>query len=172
MSKKFLILVLACILVLPVLLVSKEKKGVDLLVTRLDGSTVRGELIAVKANEVSLLLLSESGVDVTIATLDIQLIRIVKRSKSWQGAGLGFVVSSVSLSALAWATDDEFFTDPEGGGPLVLALFFGIPGLVVGAVVGAILGTDKKIQIAGRPEEGIREELKLLRLDARVRDIQ
>jgi len=137
MSKKLLVLVLVCILIFPLGLAAKEKKGADLIIQKTDGTQIGGELIAVKEN--SLLLLDrESGVDVSVDVKDIIVITIVKKSKALQGAGLGFLISAVSLSALAWATDEEYFSDPEGGGPLVLALFFGIPGLLVGTVVGAI----------------------------------
>jgi hypothetical protein len=88
------------------------------------------------------------------------------------GAGLGFLISAVSLSVLAWATDEEFFSDPEGGGPLVLDLFFGIPGLLVGTVVGAIVGTDKTIQIEGKSDSEIKEALDYLGTKARVPDYQ
>ncbi len=60
--------------------------------------------------------------------------------------------------------------DPEGGGPLVLALFFGIPGLLVGAVVGSIMGTDKTIQIEGESDTEILEHLEYLRKQARIPD--
>ncbi|MGB2907203.1 MAG: hypothetical protein WBB73_08875 [Candidatus Aminicenantaceae bacterium] len=171
MSKKLLVLVLVCILVFPLGLTAKEKKGADLLVEKLDGTQVRGELITVKDS--SLLLLDrESGADVSVDVKDIKVITSVKKSKALQGAGLGFLISAVSLSVLAWATDEEFFLDPEGGGPLVLALVFGIPGLLVGTVVGAIVGTDKTIQIEGKIDSEIKEALDYLRTKARVPDYQ
>jgi len=168
MSKKLLILVLACILVLPLGLTAKEKRGADLLIEKTDGQQVRGELIAVKDR--SLLLLSESGTDVSVDIQDIKVIRVVKKSKALQGSGYGFLISAASFSALAWASDEEYFTDPEGGGPLVLALFFGIQGLLVGGVVGAILGTDKRIQIEGKADSEIQESLEYLRKKARMPD--
>jgi hypothetical protein len=94
----------------------------------------------------------------------------VKKSKALQGAGYGFLISAASLSALAWASDEEYFTDPEGGGPLVLAVWFGIPGLLVGAVIGAIMGTDKTIQIEGKTDSEIQESLEYLRKKARITD--
>ncbi len=82
----------------------------------------------------------------------------------------GFLISSASLSVLWYATDPEGFTDPEGGGPLVLALWFGIPGLLVGAVVGSIIGTDKTIQIEEKSDSEIQESLEYLRKKARIPD--
>ena len=171
MSKKLLVLVLVCILIFPLGLTAKEKKGADLIIQKTDGTQARGELITVKEN--SLLLLDrESGADVSVDVKDIKVITIVKKPKALQGAGLGFLISAASLSALAWATDEEFFTDPEGGGPLVLALWFGIPGLLVGAVVGSIIGTDKRIQIEGKTDSEILENLEYLRKKARIPDYQ
>lgn len=168
MSKRLLILVLAGTLVFPLGLTAKEKRGADLLIERLDGSQVSGELITVK--ESSLLLLSDSGADVSVTVQDIKVIRVIKKSQALQGAGYGFLITSASLSALAWASDEEYFTDPEGGGPLVLALFFGIPGLLVGSIVGSIMGTDKTIRIEGESDTEIREHLEYLRMKARITD--
>jgi hypothetical protein len=168
MSKKLLVLVLVCILIFPLGLTAKEKRGADLLIEKTDGQQVRGELIAVKDS--SLLLLGESGSDVSADIGDIRIITIVKKSKALQGAGYGFLISAASFSALAWASDEEYFTDPEGGGPLVLALFFGIPGLLAGAVVGAIMGTDKTIRIEGESDSEIQESLEYLRKKARMPD--
>ena len=168
--------ILAVFLVLTILMLTgnlhaKDKKGADLLIRKADGGEVRGELIVVK--ETSLLLKDpSSGADVSVDIGDAAVIRVVKKSKFWQGAGYGFLASSLSLSAIAWATDEEYFTDPEGGGPFILMLWFGIPGFLVGGIVGSILGTDKTIEIEGRTSAEIEEALDYLRARARVRDFQ
>jgi len=169
MIKRLSVPVLMCILVFPPSLTAKERKGADLLIERLDGKQVRGELIAVK-NTALLLMERDSGADVSAAVEDIKAIRVVKKSKALQGAGYGFLISAAGLSALAWASDEEYFLDPEGGGPLVLFPFFGIPGLLVGSVIGAIMGTDKTIRFAGESDSRIRENLEYLRSKARMPD--
>jgi len=166
MCKKLLILALICTLVFPLSLTAKDKRGADLLIEKLDGTQVRGELITVK--ESALLMLSDSGADVSVDVRDIKVIRVIKKSKALQGAGYGFLISAASFSALAWASDEEYFTDPEGGGPLVLALVFGIPGLLAGAVVGEIMGTDKTIRIEGESDSEIQASLEYLRKKARI----
>jgi hypothetical protein len=170
--KKFLAVFLAfSILALFGELHSKERKGAELLVHKTNGELVQGELIVVK--ERSLLLKeSETGADVTVGVEELETIRIVKPSKFWQGAGLGFLASSLTLGGIAWATDEEYFTDPEGGGPLILMLFFGIPGFLLGGIVGAIVGTDKTIEISGKTGPEIEEALEYLRSRARVPDYQ
>lgn len=170
MIKKSVVLALVCILVIPFSILAKEKRGAELIVNMKDGQSVRGELITVKEN--SILLLSESGADVSVDIQDIKVIRVVKKSKALQGAGYGFLISAASFSALAWATDEEYFTDPEGGGPLVLALFFGIPGLLLGGAGGAILGIDKTIEIEGKADSEIQEIMEDLRSKARIPDYQ
>ena len=58
------------LLVLPAGLAAKEKRGADLVVAKIDGSKVSGELIAVKPD--SLLLLS-AGMDLSIPLVDIRM---------------------------------------------------------------------------------------------------
>jgi len=152
-------------------LLAKERRGADLVVTKTDGQRVAGELIAVKSTSL-LLLDSQSGADVSVRIDDIRDIRIVKKSKVLAGAGIGFLVSSVSLCGLWWATDREGFTDPEGGGPLVVAAIFGLPGLLVGASVGAILSKSKTMQIERKSDPEIKEILDKLRRQARVTNAQ
>ena len=73
------------LLVLPAGLAAKEKRGADLVVAKIDGSKVSGELIAVKPD--SLLLLS-AGMDLSIPLVDIRDVRIVRRSHALLFAGL------------------------------------------------------------------------------------
>lgn len=152
-------------------LIPEERKGADLIVKNKDGQQIIGELIAVK--QTSLLFVdSQSGADVSVSIDDIREIRIVKKSKALVGAGIGFLVSSVSLCGLWWATDPEGFTDPEGGGPLVVAAIFGLPGLLVGGIVGAILSKSKTIQMEGKSDAEIKEILEKLRHQARITNAQ
>jgi hypothetical protein len=152
-------------------LYAKDRRGADLVIQKIDGQQVRGELIAVKQDSL-LLKESETGADVSVDVKDISIITIVKKSKALLGAGLGFLISSASLSFLWYATDPEGFTDPEGGGPFVVALIFGIPGLLLGSGVGAIIGRDKTIKIEGKSDSEIKKILEDLRKKARVPDFQ
>jgi hypothetical protein len=98
-SKKFISLFLAFSLVmLSVNLYAKERRGAKLIVTKLDGLLTEGELITVKPN--SLLLLDTEGKDVSIDIVDIKVIRILKKSKTLLGAGLGFLIGTAVGAAV------------------------------------------------------------------------
>ena len=90
MGNKILVLVIACILVFPLGLIAKDKPGADLLIVKLDGEQVRGELIAVK--ESSLLLLSESGADVSVDVKEMKPHPGLKPGVSalWHNLVMGF----------------------------------------------------------------------------------
>ena len=165
MSKKLLILILACILVLPLGLTAQERKGANLLIEKLDGEQVRGELITVK--ESSLLLLSETGADVSVDVAAIKVITIVKKSKALLGAGLGYAigVTCYTITVLAAVEGEYAFEDV-----LLYTMLINIPSAIIGAVIGDSAGRDKTIQIEGKSEAEIQESLEYLRKKARIPD--
>jgi hypothetical protein len=140
------------ILVLPAALSARERRGANLVITLKDGRYVAGELIAVKPD--SLLLLNPNGKDESIAVADIAIIRIVRRSKAWQGLLIGFVPGAVG-----GAVRGARLPPDAGGGPvrgeigalLGGALFGGVAGLV-GLAAGLGAGLDTKIDLAGLPD--------------------
>src|SRR5512143_669378 len=72
----------------PAEVAGKERRGAEIAVTRLDGTRVGGELIAVRPD--SLLLLSkEAGRDVSVRLADVKTVVIVRRSKGGLLAGIG-----------------------------------------------------------------------------------
>ena len=148
-----------------------QKPGVKLIIQKKDGQQVSGELIAVKMNSL-LLWDSGLGIDISVAIEDVTVITIVKKSMALGGAVLGYLTVSVALSVISYATDPESFTDPEGGGSLVLMAIFGIPGIFLGGGVGAILGTDEKIQFEGMAPEVLEKTLDHLRKKARISNSQ
>jgi len=76
----------------------RKKQGANLIIQKINGQQVSGELITVKPN--SLLLLNTEGKDVSVDIKDIVVITIVKKSKalvgatfrSFAGGGIGAVV--------------------------------------------------------------------------------
>ena len=169
-SKKLISLFLAFSLVmLSANLYAKEKRGAKLIITKTDGFQTEGELITVKPN--SLLLLSITGRDMSDGIADIKVIRVVKKSKVWTGAGLGFLICGGGI-----AMYNELFFKEDGEQDLkhiftaLLGLIGGAAGLLIGAVAGAAAGTDKTIQIEGRSDVEIRETLEKLRKKARIPD--
>jgi hypothetical protein len=147
-------------------LFAKERKGAELIIQKTDRQKVRGELIAVK--EKSLLLLErESGVDVTVDIGEIKEINIIKKSRALEGFLIGGMVGAM-VGALSYSEPEGFtFLHFSQGVHLAFgAILLGLPGLFIGAV----FGTDKEIQIEGKPEAEIQKILKDLRKKARIQD--
>lgn len=150
---------------------SKERKhGAKLIVTKLDGQLIKGELIAVKPN--SLLLLDTEGKDVSVDIANIKVIKIVKKSRVgagtlagllW-GAGMGaFFAGYWGLWFKAgWGERLPVMVKGAGHGALVFA--------PVGAIAGAIAGIDKTILVEGMTDLEIQKTLVKLRKKARIRD--
>jgi hypothetical protein len=140
------------ILVLPAALSARERRGANLVITLKDGRYVAGELIAVKPD--SLLLLNPNGKDESIAVADIAIIRIVRRSKAWQGLLIGFVPGAVGGAVWGARLPPDAAGGPfreEIGAILGGALFGGVAGLV-GLAAGLGAGLDTKIDLAGLPD--------------------
>ena len=172
--KKFISLFLVfSILALSGNLFAKERRGDELIIQKTDGTQVRGELIAVK--QTSLLLLEQdSGADVTVDIGDIGIIKTVKKSKLWIGAGYEFLIGIV-IGAIVGVT---LFDDPTSreitaeGWAAIGALVGGGVGLLIGGIIGAASRKDKTIQIEGKSDSEIQEILEELRKKARVKNFQ
>jgi hypothetical protein len=106
---------------------------------------------------------------VSIDIADIKVIRIVKKSKALLGAGLGLIIlgggTALSIAIFGTWESDEVLDVALFGGAIGAAA-----GLLIGGVTGALLGTDKKIQIEGMSDLEINEALDKLRKKARIRD--
>lgn len=167
---KFVSLPLAFLLMMfSVNLYAKERRGAKLQITKKNGILLAGELITVKEN--SLLLLNTEGWDVSVGIADIKVIRVIKKSKVWTGAGLGFLICGGSVAMY----NHLFFKgnhDPELKHIFTpfLGLIGGVAGALAGGFIGASAGRDNSIQIEGRPDLEIRETLEYLRKKARIRD--
>jgi len=151
-------------------LYAKEKRGADLIIQKKDDQQVKGELIAVKKNSL-LLLDSESGADVSVDIRDIKVITIKKKSKALLGAGIGSGIGLLS-GVVAGVIGGLYYTDLTLGEGLEDGLIGGLLLSIPCAGIGAMLGTDKTIQIEGRSESEIKEVLENLRKKARIPDYQ
>ncbi len=172
-GKKFLSLFLIFSLVmLSANLYAKERRGATLIITKTDGQRIKGELITVKPN--LLLLLNTEGKDVSVDIEEIEVIRVVKKSKFLLGAGLGILIGGglgtlIGVKLSARAEGWEWFGG-EGITGAEIALCGIIAGLIIGGLEGATAGTDKTIQIEGMPPKTIEFNLDKLRKKARIRD--
>ncbi len=161
----FIVLVMmAVFLVLPAPASSKEKRGAQLVVTKLDGREVGGELIAVKDN--SLLLLDGAGGDEAVNATDIRTIKIVRKSHAGGlaigGALVGALGGLVIISSVA--DEDNKYTAPLGG------VLFGAAGALAGLALSVPIGADTTFALAGEPGSVVRERLnKLARMSREAR---
>jgi hypothetical protein len=154
------------LMMLSVNLYAKERRGAELIITKKNGGKIEGELITVKPN--SLLLLNPEGKDLSVDIEEIKEIIIVKKSK----AGKGFLIAGGGSTLLITAT--VFIVQPDWdvseGTALFRCAMYGLIIGTVGAIIGAVAGTDKTIQLEGMTDSEIQETLDKLRKKARIRD--
>lgn len=146
-AAKFAASVLAVsLLIMPAGLSAKERRGAAVVVTRLDGSEARGELVAVKPD--SLLLLGE-GTDLAVGLADIKTVRIVRMSRAKPLALAGFL-SGAAVGAYLVSRDEE---DRNTKTTLLAAGGFGGVLGLLGFGIGLGLGADAVLPFAGEPDE-------------------
>jgi len=150
---------------LPAALSAKERRGANVVITRLDGQRLTGELIAVTSDSVVVLCAAAIGARGSVASVDIKAvhsIKVVRKSRAAAGAALGFLSGAVAGGL--WGHHEAGGEDEELS-TVVGALFIGAVGGFVGLVVGAAAGSDDEITISGEPEPAVRSSLaKLARL--------
>jgi len=166
-SKKLISLFLVfSLMMLPTSLYA-QKRGAKLIITKKDWQQIEGELITVKPD--SLLLLDTEGKDASVDIADIKVIRIVKKSKALLGAGGGLFTAGV-VGALAGLGSHRPFLERVAYGLITYGVYLAIPAVIIGAVAGAVIGTDKTIRIDGMTDSEIQETMDKLRKKARIRD--
>jgi hypothetical protein len=175
MKKTISLFLVLSLLLLSIPLTAKEKKGADLMVRKTDGTEVRGELIAVKENSV-VLMDGNSGADVTVGVDDISLIKIVKKSKALQDAGLLFLVfcgTGLVLGSLASKEKSGFDILSDSEVFIGLGFLLGLITGGIGAVAGSLAGKDETIQIKRGSDPRLKSLiLQDLRKKARIKNFQ
>ncbi len=126
-------------------LYAKERQGAELLIQRIDGQQVKGELIAIKKNSL-LLKESKSGADATVDVKDIKVITIKKKSKALLGAGLG-LLAGIGIGAAYGNAKEPEGTDDPGLRRFFGGIVGGLVGLLAGLAVGGAIGVDEKLEI-------------------------
>jgi hypothetical protein len=137
-------------LLLPSGLAAKGRQGASLVVTRIDGSSATGELIAVKPD--SLLLLSESR-DLSIGRGEVRTLRIVRRSHGALFAGIGGAAGA-AVGATAGAYIFNSISDDQPAA-LISGLAFGALGVLTGLLANGVISGDSRFSIEGKPEEDV-----------------
>lgn len=148
-----------------------EKPGATIVVQKLDGQTVRGELLEVKDGILNLLVY-ENATKVDIHLNELSSVRIEKKSAFLKGLGIGILAGAASGALLGFLSGDDkssgywdIFTFTAGEKALVLGASLGAVGGATGGVIGALKGTDKTISLNTlSPEKMRRVEAKLASL--------
>jgi hypothetical protein len=135
----------------PAGIAAEGRKGADLVVTRLDGTLVSGELIAVKTD--SLLLLAAGGADLSVPLRDIRTVRIVRRSKAGTFGLVGGAAGLIGMGGFVLAYADSDVVGSKAGAAVVYGLLAGAAGAAAGAIAGAAAGADSVFIVAGQPAE-------------------
>jgi hypothetical protein len=150
------------------------KSGAEIVVFKIDGNWVKGELIAVKQH--SLLLVEEQNYkDISIDIRSVEHIDVLGgKSRVGKGALIGFVVGGLitGVSAASESNSGGKWFGGVGWALIGVATIGGL-GALVGAIVGGISGRgNKRMQISGKNDEEISTILEDLRSKARMPDAQ
>jgi hypothetical protein len=150
MLREPLAVLLVLALMAPVL-EAKARRGAEVVVTKGDGTVVRGELLAVKGTDLVIMEGSTSA-GITASLADVKSVKVVKKSKILKGLGEGFLIGGVAgagLGAMTWNKNDTgwFVPRTRGEAALMGGIAGGVFGGVLGVVFGAVAGVDEDIVI-------------------------
>jgi len=164
MKKQVIILILTSFCLLGNLSAQDRKKGADIIVKKKDGKTIRGELLAVKNDEIILMdSLNQTGIK--LKSEGIQKITIVKKGGFFKGLGLGLAIGGGSGAVLGLASGNDepgFFSMTAGEKMAVGGLGLGVLGALAGGILGVIKGVDESVVLEGRAHEEMERVLKKL----------
>jgi hypothetical protein len=172
--------IMALIVIVPLLFPldaawAKEREGVKLVVTKIDGTNIEGELIAVRRNSL-LLLGSSSGQGEAVPWEDIDTLKIVKKAGLYWGAGLGLVLGAAGGAVLGHQStnpNNSFYLIEKDVTACVLGGVFGaVAGGITGGGIGYAIGGSRTFQIKGMSQDDVDAVLKKLKSKARISDYQ
>ena len=111
--------------------------GSDAIITFLDGSLRGGTIVQVSSDTI---ILNTAGNNLTILRSEIVSVEIKGSSGALAGGLVGFLISGVGLTAMLCAGED---CPPEGW--LLGISLLGLPGGLLGALIGSQIGGDEII---------------------------
>ena len=148
-------------------LFAKERQGAQLEITKIDGTDIKGELIAITPDSI---LVLEDGLNKSIKISDISVVTVVKsKSKAGDGALVGAVLGG--LFGFFYVVGNH-----EGAGwnwTIGSRIYFAASGTCLLTGIGALIGSGYKFKvkevfpITGKSDSEIKEILIILRKKAR-----
>ncbi|MCK4762793.1 MAG: hypothetical protein KAW12_11415 [Candidatus Aminicenantes bacterium] len=144
----------------------KEKVGATIVVTKVDGQEVKGELLKVK-NDSLLLLVPESLAKVTIGIDEIDTIFIKSKSKKGNGGLLGLVAGGAVGFLLVNSALQGVNDGSEGIFPVVAGVGCAAVGFIIGSGLSRAASKSKTYRIKGKFPIQIKSILKKLNKKAR-----
>jgi hypothetical protein len=149
---------------------AKEKKqGAELIVQKKDGLVIKAELLAVKGRNLILMDTLTSS-EIVIGIDQARSIKIVKKSKLFQGLGLGLLAGGAGGAGIGLLSGDDeggWFALTAEEKALAGGIFFGALGAALGGISGIIGGMDESVEMEGRAPQEI--EGILIKLDRKAR---
>jgi outer membrane lipoprotein SlyB len=150
-------------------LLAQDRQGVQLEITKTDGTKINGELIAVKQDSTLLLesslLEPSSGSGGSIDVSEVKIIKIVKGSNAGAGLLLGLLAGGAVGTAIGNASYSGKFLG--GIGVVASGIIGGLAGGLVGGMIGSSIHNDETFRIEGKSQEQIKAVLEKLRTQAR-----
>ena len=144
------------------LFAKKEKPGATIVVQKMDGQTIKGELLEVK-NGTLTLLIYENATKVDIRLDELSSLRIEKKSAFLKGLGIGILVGAAAGALGGFLSGDDEPSNPwdifaysAGEKAVGFGVSLGAVGGVIGGGIGALKGIDKTITLNGLSPEKLR----------------
>ncbi|MDD8010530.1 MAG: hypothetical protein BWY42_01777 [Candidatus Omnitrophica bacterium ADurb.Bin277] len=168
--------VLGFVLLVPALEAGR-RQGAQVIITKNDRSTVRGELLAVQEN--NLIVMDGSMAGVIVSVKDIRDVNVLKKGNFWRGASVGFAAGAVSVTLLGITSHrilgsdvDPIFRKLEREITFMSVVITGLSAGLLGGLLGGVFTSMDNWKICrfdNRSSEEIEANLIPLRKLARER---
>jgi len=175
-GKRFMTLFLVfCLVAFSGNLSAQVKKGVKIEIETNDGQIIIGELITVKRDSL-LLLDAETQVDLSLPINEVKTILVRNKSRILElgvaGGLLGVAVQGLTGKSSKEVKSETQMRDVVATKRNPSFLLGGVIAGGAGILLGAVTGMNKTIQIQGRSDAEIQQDLEKLSKKARVKGIQ
>jgi outer membrane lipoprotein SlyB len=174
MKKIMTLVIVVSLLFSSGVLFAQERQGVQLEITKTDGTKINGELIGVKKDS-TLILESSSRIGASIDLSDIKVIKIVKGSNTGTGILLGLLAGGAMGAFIGYgiigSNERRSFDNPMLPGDYGV-IIGGLAGAFLGGAIGSSTNKYETFQIEGKPQGEIKAFLEKLRTRARFPDYQ